>query len=194
MGRLFVFMGKSASGKDTLYGELLARYPEIHAVIPYTTRPIREGETDGGAYYFVSEDKMRRMEKENRIVESRCYQTVHGPWYYFTAEDGQIDWDKGDFVLISTLEGFEKISRFYGADKVVPLYIEVDDMTRIERSLKREKEQKNPCVSEVCRRFLADASDFSEDKLREAGITRRFINDDMDTVLAEISAYIRQSS
>ena len=40
MGRLFVFMGKSASGKDTLYGELLARYPEIHAVIPYTTRPI----------------------------------------------------------------------------------------------------------------------------------------------------------
>lgn len=139
MGRLFVFMGKSASGKDTLYGELLARYPEIHAVIPYTTRPIREGETDGGAYYFVSEDKMRRMEKENRIVESRCYQTVHGPWYYFTAEDGQIDWDKGDFVLISTLEGFEKISRFYGADKVVPLYIEVDDMTRIERSLKREK-------------------------------------------------------
>ena len=44
MGRLFVFMGKSASGKDTLYGELLARYPEIHAVIPYTTRPIREGD------------------------------------------------------------------------------------------------------------------------------------------------------
>ena len=41
----------------------------------------------------------------------------HGPWYYFTAEDGQIDWDKGDFVLISTLEGFEKISRFYGADQ-----------------------------------------------------------------------------
>ena len=33
MGRLFVFMGKSASGKDTLYGELLARYPEIHAVL-----------------------------------------------------------------------------------------------------------------------------------------------------------------
>ena len=52
MGRLFVFMGKSASGKDTLYGELLARYPEIHAVIPYTTRPIRDGETEGVEYYY----------------------------------------------------------------------------------------------------------------------------------------------
>ena len=59
MGRLFVFMGKSASGKDTLYGELLARYPELAAVIPFTTRPIREGDMDGGASYFVSDEKMR---------------------------------------------------------------------------------------------------------------------------------------
>jgi len=51
-----------------------------------------------------------------------------------------------------------------------------------------------PKYEEMCRRFLADASDFSEDKLREAGITHRFVNDDMDTVLAEISAYIQQSS
>ena len=171
MGRLFVFMGKSASGKDTLYGELLARYPEIHAVIPYTTRPIREGETDGGAYYFVSEDKMRRMEKEKRIVDTRRDQTVHGPRYEIQPEHGQKNWDKGKFVLISTLEGFEKISRFYGADKVVPLYIEVDDMTRIERSLKREKEQKNPCVSEVGRRFLADEKDFSKENLKRLNIT-----------------------
>lgn len=85
MGRLFVFMGKSASGKDTLYGELLARYPEIHAVIPYTTRPIREGETDGGAYYFVSEDKMRRMEKREpdcgiKVLSDRPWTVVlfHG--------------------------------------------------------------------------------------------------------------------
>ena len=167
MGRLFVFMGKSASGKDTLYGELLARCPEIHAVIPYTTRPIREGETDGGAYYFVSEDKMRRMEKENRIVESRCYQTVHGPWYYFTAEDGQIDWDKGDFVLISTLEGFEKISRFYGADKVVPLYIE------------------------VCRRFLADEKDFSKENLKRLNITDKIVNDSVENALREIVLRIK---
>ena len=78
MGRLFVFMGKSASGKDTLYGELLARYPEIHAVIPYTTRPIREGETDGGAYYFVSEDKMRRPSMDRGIISRRKMDRLTG--------------------------------------------------------------------------------------------------------------------
>ena len=103
----------------------------------------------------------------------------------------QIDWDKGDFVLISTLEGFEKISRFYGADKVVPLYIEVDDMTRIERSLKREKEQKNPCVSEVCRRFLADEKDFSEENLKRLNITDKIVNDSVENALREIFLRIK---
>ena len=99
--------------------------------------------------------------------------------------------DKGDFVLISTLEGFEKISRFYGANKVVPLYIEVDDMTRIERSLKREKEQKNPCVSEVCRRFLADEKDFSKENLKRLNITDKIVNDSVENALREIVLRIK---
>ena len=94
-------------------------------------------------------------------------------------------------MLISTLEGFEKISRFYGADKVVPLYIEVDDMTRIERSLKREKEQKNPCVSEVCRRFLADEKDFSEENLKRLNITDKIVNDSVENALREIVLRIK---
>ena len=76
----------------------------------------------------------------------------------------------------------------------LPIYVEVEDGDRLIRAIHREKGQQVPKYEEMCRRFLADASDFSEEKLREAGITRRFINDDMDTVLAEISAYIRQSS
>ena len=72
--------------------------------------------------------------------------------------------------------------------------MEVVDGDRLIRANHREKGQQVPKYEEMCRRFLADASDFSEEKLREAGITRRFINDDMDTVLAEISEYIRQSS
>ena len=72
--------------------------------------------------------------------------------------------------------------------------MEVEDGDRLIRAIHRENGQQGPKYEEMCRRFLADASDFSEEKLREAGITRRFINDDMDTVLAEISEYIRQSS
>ena len=191
MGKLFVFMGKSASGKDTLYRLVMEKYRNLHPVIPYTTRPIRAGETEGAEYHFVTEEEMAKMQRRNQIVECRCYQTVKGPWYYFTAEDGQIDFEKGDFALISTLEGYEQIRNFYGEERVVPLYIEVEDMLRIERSLAREKQQEKPCVAEVCRRFLADEADFSEENLQRLGITVRISNISLEHALDQISTIIR---
>lgn len=192
MGKLYVFMGKSASGKDTLYQLVRERYPELRPVIPYTTRPIRAGERQGAEYYFVSEIEMEQMKERGQIVECRCYQTVKGPWYYFTAEDGQIDFAKGDFVLISTLEGYEKLRLFYGEEKVVPLYIEVDDVLRMERSLARERQQEKPCVAEVCRRFLADEEDFSEENLKRLGIIRRIPNISLEEAMREIEEVLKR--
>jgi len=185
-------MGKSASGKDTLYQLARERYPELKPVIPYTTRPIRAGERQGAEYYFVSEIEMEQMKERGQIVECRCYQTVKGPWYYFTAEDGQIDFAKGDFVLISTLEGYEKLRLFYGEEKVVPLYIEVDDVLRMERSLARERQQEKPCVAEVCRRFLADEEDFSEENLKRLGIIRRIPNISLEEAMREIEEVLKR--
>lgn len=191
MGKLFVMMGKSASGKDTLYRQMRERFQALHPVIPYTTRPIRAGEAEGEEYHFVSEEQMNEIKKRGQIVECRCYETVKGFWYYFTAEDGQVDFEKGDFVLISTLEGYEQIRRFYGAGRVVPLYIEVEDFLRLERSLLREKQQENPCVAEVCRRFLADEEDFSEENLRRLGIDHRISNTSLEEAMKQIDAALK---
>lgn len=193
MGKLFVIMGKSASGKDTLYRLVMKRHPEMKPVVPYTTRPIRAGEIEGREYHFVTEEMLHQMERENRVVECRCYETVRGPWNYFTADDGQIDLKNGNSCLISTLEGYLGIRDFYGASNVVPLYIVVEDFARMERSLKREMEQKNPCVAEVCRRFLADEADFSEEKLREAGITDKIPNESLEKAMEEIEKRIDKS-
>ena len=58
------------------------------------------------------------------------------------------------------------------------------------RALCRERMQENPKYEELCRRFLADAKDFSEEKLKEAGITRRFVNQDLDETKKEIRELI----
>ena len=50
MGKIFYIMGKSASGKDTIYKELIEKMPKFHSIVPYTTRPMREGEKDGVEY------------------------------------------------------------------------------------------------------------------------------------------------
>ena len=52
MKKLFYVMGKSASGKDTIYKRLLKEMPELETATLYTTRPMRDGEKDGVEYYF----------------------------------------------------------------------------------------------------------------------------------------------
>lgn len=192
MGKLFVIMGKSATGKDSLYRRIVERHPELKEVVTYTTRPIRAGETYGKEYYFVSKEEMYEMREQGKIIECREYDTVLGPWFYFTADDGQMDFTKGNYILITTLEGYEKLQGFYGIEKVVPIYIEVDDFERLERAVRREKEQGSPCVPELCRRFLADEEDFAEEKLQMAGIEKRIRNYDFDEALENIEVLIEK--
>ncbi|MDE6744920.1 MAG: guanylate kinase [Lachnospiraceae bacterium] len=191
MGKLFYIMGKSASGKDTLYRILAGdRSLGLRLVIPYTTRPVRQGEREGETYHFVDKGRLDEMRAQDRVIESRCYHTVHGDWYYFTADDGQIDLSSGDYLMIGTLESYEKTREYLGKDQVIPIYIEVEDGERLQRALNRERIQKEPKYQEMCRRFLADAEDFSEEQLERLEISRRFCNDMMERCLAEIRTFI----
>lgn len=191
MGKIYYMMGKSSSGKDTLYKEILEMFPELRTVTLYTTRPVREGERDGVEYFFVSPDTLNEYSKEGKVIESRTYHTVHGDWTYATIDDGQVDLLQADYLIIGTLESYEKMKDYYGAGNLMPIYIEVEDGERLRRALLREQSQEYPKYAEMCRRFLADQEDFSEENLKKAGITRRFQNQDKLQCLDEIVREIR---
>ena len=70
--------------------------------------------------------------------------------------------------MIDTLEGYQRLKAYFGAETTVPLYIEVEDGLRLARALERERAQHSPKYAELCRRFLADCEDFSEERLAEA--------------------------
>lgn len=190
MGKIFYMMGKSSSGKDTLYKEVRQRCPELKTVTLYTTRPIRDGETDGVEYFFVTEKDLQQYKDENRLIEMRSYPSMYGAWIYATVDDGQVNLDESDYVIIGTLESYSKLKEYYGEDNLIPVYIEVEDGERLHRALLREREQEHPKYDEMCRRFLADQKDFSEEKLQEAGITRRFRNISKVQCLEEIVGVI----
>jgi len=192
MGTIYCLMGKSASGKDTIYNRLLAMERlHLRRVVPYTTRPMRSGETDGQTYVFCTEQQVADFEAAGKIIELRAYHTVYGIWKYFTADDGQICLAESDYLMIGTLEAYEQIRDYFGMDKVCPVYVEVDDGLRLQRALDRERAQDQPKYAEMCRRFLADEEDFSEVNLERAGITKRFQNTDLDQVTQEIASYMK---
>lgn len=194
MGRIFYIMGKSASGKDHIYEELLAhKGNRLKRLVLYTTRPIRAGEENGREYYFTDEEYFKKLLAKERVIEFRTYDTVHGIWTYYTADDGQIQLENQDYLGIGTLESYEKLKSYFGAEKLCPLYIETEAGIRLERALLREKQQENPKYAEMCRRFLADEQDFSEEKLHQSGIRKRFKNDkELRKCVNEIRAYIEK--
>lgn len=191
MRKIYYIMGKSSSGKDTIYKKLMEKMRgKLKTVTGYTTRPMREGETDGVEYFFVTREKYREMKSQGIVIESRDYNTVYGVWTYFTADDGQIELEKSDYLLIGTLESYKGLRDYYGKEKIIPLYIEADDGDRLLRAIKREKKQDAPGYEEMCRRFLADQQDFCEERLTECGIVRRYKNIDLEKCIEEICSDI----
>ncbi len=194
MSKIVYLMGKSSTGKDTIYKELLSGGAvKCKTIVPYTTRPIRDGEENGVEYFFTDEDGFRELQKAGKIIEDREYHTVHGLWRYFTVDDGQFSAEDNIYIMIGTLEGYSKLKNYFGGDKLLPIMIELDDGIRLQRALDRERKPENQKYEEMCRRFLADSTDFSEEKIREAGISRRFYNDDLQRCLAEIQEYIKEN-
>ena len=166
MGKMIYLMGKSSSGKDTVYKRLLEwKDGNLKKMILYTTRPIRVGEEEGEEYYFTDDDGYRAIEAEGRVIEARIYHTCHGLWRYFTVDDGSIDMERNSYLVIGTIESYLKTAAYFGREKVLPILLELDDGIRLKRALEREMQQENPKYQEMCRRFLADAEDFSEEKI-----------------------------
>ncbi|SDN29659.1 MULTISPECIES: guanylate kinase [Lachnospira] len=193
MNEIVFIMGKSASGKDKIYKTLVEDFKgKFKTVTMYTTRPMRVGEKEGVEYHFVDDEKALEFEKAGKVIELRAYDTVYGLWKYFTADDGQIDLTKKDrYIIIGTLEAYEKFLEFYGKEHLLPIYIEVDDDIRLTRAIKREKKQEKPNYEELCRRFLADAKDFNEENIKRAGIEVRFQNNTkLEDCIKRIEDYI----
>lgn len=195
MNRIFCILGKSASGKDTLYKRLMdMKDLGLKSVVSYTTRPVRSGEEEGREYHFRTVSDFREAEARGLVIESRCYETVMGPWYYYTMNDGQIDLEASSYLLIGTLESCLSLQKVFGKERVVPIYVELEDGERLSRALRRERAMKTPRYDELCRRFLGDQKDFSPARLEEAGIQERFDNTDLENCLGKIRDYIQRLS
>ena len=167
MGKLFCVMGKSASGKDTIFKRLAADASlGLRTVVPYTTRPIREGEHEGVEYHFTDEAGYQAWKAAGKIIEARAYHTVHGLWRYFTADDGQICPDQGNFIVIGTLEAYRQMLNFFGPEVMVPVYVEVEDGLRLSRALLRSGRSLCPNMRKCAGGFWRTAKISQKKKLK----------------------------
>ena len=202
MSNLIYIMGKSASGKDTVYKQVKERI-DSNSYVLYTTRPMREGEKEGREYNFITREQFEKLEKDQKVIEARHYNVVNAQgqkdvWTYATIDDKQ--WEKeGNFLTIGTLESYNSISKYLSEHpekdlKLLPIYIEIDEAERRKRAIERENKSGKPNFEEMERRLKADNIDFSEEKIIEAGITKTFKNYDLNECVDNIVRYIEENT
>lgn len=187
MGKVFCIMGKSGSGKDTIFKEIIKDNSlNLKKIVGYTTRPKRVEENDGVEYNFIDDDMINKFIQKNKVIELRKYDTVNGIWYYGTMDDGQINLQTNSYIVISTLESYSSFKKYFGSNNVIPLYIDIDDGIRLQRILNREMSEDSPNYKEICRRFIADSEDFSNKNLKLNGIEKIYSNNNLVECIADV--------
>ena len=202
MSNLIYIMGKSSTGKDTIYQRLKYKI-DTNEYVPYTTRPKRDGEQEGREYNFLNREQFEELQKQEKVMEYRNYNVINANgekdiWTYATIADKQ--WEKqGDFLSIGTLESYTTIVKYLEEHpeknlNIVPVYITIDENERERRARKREQMQVKPNYEEMERRLKADNIDFSQEKLKEAGIGEKqtFENYNLDKCVEDIIKYIQK--
>ena len=156
--KIACIIGPSSSGKDTIFAMLKKTY-QVKPIVPYTTRLIRPGEKDGREYHFINKEKLDLLEQKNLLIERRNFNTEHEVWSYATGKTA-IDLTHYDYANIATWAIYEQFLKEYSHEILVPIYINVEDGLRLQRSLNRERE-KNGNYVEMCRKFLTETEEIN---------------------------------
>ena len=153
MYKVIAFTGKSGAGKDLITSEI-NETPGVVRIVATTTRPPRDGEINGIAYWFASEKEFINKLNNNEFFTNTSFRG----WYYGTE---YANLNKTDINIgIFTPKDIENLRQNKEIDLFV-VEVVASDKTRLLRSLNRESD---PDVKEIIRRFGADEEDFKNFK------------------------------
>jgi len=130
-GKVFIISGPSGSGKDTLLCELFKKCPELAFSISSTTRDMREGETEGEKYNFISKKQFETMITEDALLEYNCFVDN----YYGTPKKPVVDaTESGRNMIIEVdVNGAAQIRK--KLPQAVSIFIMPPSFTELERRL-----------------------------------------------------------
>lgn len=160
--KIIVLCGKSASGKDSLANYFKEK--GYNFITSHTTRPLRENESQGNPYYFITNSEMEELIDTDQLIEYRVYKTlvdnVPANWYYAVHKD-EVQDDK-KYIVVLDLHGLKEFKKYFG-DRVTSFYLDVPDSIRTQRAKNRGSFNE----TEWNRRLKADDKDFEYNKVEE---------------------------
>lgn len=181
---MIILVGKTTAGKDTISKELVSKHG-FQRCVTYTTRPMRNGETQDVAYHFISKEDFEQKVKGGFFAEWKSYNTVFGIWYYGTALE---DIEKADnkTILVITPDGYRDIIKKV-KNKPKAIYIYANNPTIKKRLIERGDDKK-----EAERRLESDNIDFKGIEKEVDKIVYNNIGTKIEDVVNKILEYLEE--
>lgn len=136
--KLFLILGKSASGKTTILNDVLSKL-EIPLLLSNTTRPKRDNEIDGIDYNFVTMSDFDTDYKNEDILEYDVFRidSIRQSWVYYTKKS-DLSLDTTSQIKIVSPTGLAQLmSNKELKDNIVSIFIDCPDRLRKKRYLTR---------------------------------------------------------
>lgn len=157
MKKIICLLGKSCAGKDTAVTslqELINLEQKLNAdmgydiapkkfkkAVSYTTRPMRNGETDGLEYHFVDVKKFENIRNSVGFIEETSYEVNGETWHYGFAKN-EFDEDT-TYIMIANPRGLEAFLHSEFKDLIIPVLLECSNKERKRRYFQRDKNNSN---------------------------------------------------
>lgn len=181
-GKLIIFSAPSGAGKTTLVHHILRNFPQVEFSVSACSRPIRQGETEGKDYYFLSVKDFQQKIQNNEFVE---WQEVYKDNYYGTLKN-EVEriWAKNHVVIFDVdVVGGLNLKRNYGKN-ALSVFVKAPSIAHLEERLKK-RETETP---ESIARRMAKA-------IKEMDYANQFdaivLNDDIQSAFSQSEKLVR---
>lgn len=130
---IIVLSGFSGAGKDSI----AEMFKEVgyNFVVLHSTRAMRDNESEGNPYHFISVDKFQEMSNNSEFIEERSYATefngVKDTAYYGIAHKALHD-DRR-YIVVLGVQAMTDFMKVVGS-RAISVFIHVDDDIREERA------------------------------------------------------------
>ncbi len=180
-GKPFVFSGPSGAGKTTVCRTLMDRMDALVFSVSHTTRPKRDGETEGEDYFFVSDEEFERLSQEGAFTEQAI---VHNHRYGTSKVFLEEKVSAGlDVLLDIDVQGAEQISKAYG-DRAVTIFIITPTFDVLVERLRRRGTDSPEALAMRIKNAEAELARYTE-------FEYYLLNDDLDTCVRDAEGIIR---
>ena len=180
-GKIIVIVAPSGAGKSTLIERLKKDFPGLSESISCTTRPVRNGETNGIQYNFITKEEFEKRINENDFIE---WALVHGNYYGTSKSFVESGLSTGINLLFDLdVQGCDSFKNHYGSEAAV-IFIEPPSIEELEKRLLSRGTESTATIKlriENAKNELRRKSDFDHVVL----------NDDLEKAYSELKDIVQ---